>query len=101
MHTPRITAALDFTTSPSSWSGGRSNTAGGVMTCGVPCLATHLVDQAWLKCDIGKALPSCDATTLLHSWREILDAPEVTHLAVREAAKLHIVKYFSVRKGMQ
>jgi glycosyltransferase involved in cell wall biosynthesis len=69
---PRITAALDVSSS-SSYAEGFPNVIGEAMACGVACVVTDVGDSASLVGDTGKIVPARNPEALARAWTELVE----------------------------
>jgi len=72
---PRLTAALDITTS-ASYGEALSNVIIEAMACGIPCVVTDVGDSATVVGDTGWVVPPRDAQALAAAWLEALSLPQ-------------------------
>ena len=69
----RITAALDVSTSSSSYGESFSNAVVEAMACGVPCVVTDIGDSRSIVDDTGIVVPPGSPAALVEAWRSLLD----------------------------
>ncbi len=93
---PRLTAALDISTSSSSWGEAFPNVLGEAMACGVPCAATDVGDAALIVGDTGRIVPRDDPQALARAWEELLSLPEGERRALGRAARARIREHFDM-----
>lgn len=92
---PRITAALDISSS-SSYAEGFPNVMGEAMACGVPCVVTNVGDSAWIVGDTGKVVPPHDAQALAKAWMELGDMCAEKRTILGHRARQRILDNFSL-----
>ena len=93
---PRITAALDASTSSSSHGEGFGNVIVEAMACGVPCVVTDVGDSRSIVGDTGIAVPPGDPAALVEAWRFLLRMPESRRSGMGAAARRRAAEEFSI-----
>ena len=93
---PRITAALDASTSSSSHGEGFGNVIVEAMACGVPCVVTDVGDSRSIVADTGIAVPPGDPAALVEAWRSLLRMSESRRSGMGAAARRRAAEEFSI-----
>ncbi len=93
---PHLTAALDISTSSSSWGEAFPNVLGEAMACCVPCVATDVGDAALIVGDTGRTVPRNNPEALARAWEELLSLPEEERRALGRAARARICEHFDM-----
>jgi glycosyltransferase involved in cell wall biosynthesis len=79
-----------------STSEGFSNVIGEAMSCGVPCVATDVGDNATLVGPGGSIVPAGDADALLAALIRMVETPPELFQELKIRARAHILKNFAI-----
>ncbi len=93
---PQLTAALDISSTSSSYGEAFPNVIGEAMSCGVPCVVTDVGDSAWIVSDTGKVVPPKNPEALAKAWQELIDLGADGREALGRAARARIIECFSL-----
>ena len=93
---PRITAALDVSTSSSSHGESFSNVIVEAMACGVPCVVTDVGDSRSIVDDTGIAVPPGSPAALVEAWRSLLGMSESRRSSMGAAARRRAAEEYSI-----
>jgi glycosyltransferase involved in cell wall biosynthesis len=92
---PRITAALDISSS-SSLAEGFSNAIGEAMACGVPCVVTDVGDSAWIVGDTGRVVPARNAEALAKGLADLIQMGTDRRRSLGQQARQRVIDHFSL-----
>lgn len=79
-----------------STSEGFSNVIGEAMSCGVPCVATDVGDNATLVGPGGSIVPAGDADALLAALIRMVEMPPELFQELKTRARAHILEHFAI-----
>ena len=92
---PRITAALDVSTS-SSHGESFSNVIVEAMACGVPCVVTDVGDSRLIVGGTGIVVPPGSPAALVDAWRSLLGMPASRRSSIGAAARRRVTEEYSI-----
>ncbi len=93
---PRLTAALDVSTSTSLWGEGFSNAIAEALCCGVPVVATDVGEARAIVGDAGRIVPPGDAGALALAWLDLLEQGVEARQAMGESGRRRLLARHSV-----
>ena len=92
---PRITAALDASTSSSNTES-FSNVIVEAMACGVPCVVTDVGDSRSIVGGAGIVVPPGSPAALVDAWRSLLGMPASRRSSMGAAARRRVTEEYSI-----
>ncbi len=95
---PRLTAALDVSSSSSSFGEGFPNIIGEAMACGVPCVVTDVGDSRHVVGDTGRVVPPSNPQALAYGIIQLLDLPDRERKALGERSRRRLEENFTLDK---
>jgi glycosyltransferase involved in cell wall biosynthesis len=93
---PRLTAALDISSTSSSYGEGFPNVIGEAMACGVACAITDVGDSAFIVGETGLVVPPRDPEALAHAWKKLIEMGPEGRQKLGETARKRILENFSL-----
>jgi glycosyltransferase involved in cell wall biosynthesis len=93
---PRLTAALDISTTTSAYGEGFPNVVGEAMACAVPCAVTDVGDSALIVHDTGKVVPPRDPSALAEAWHALVALGAEGRRKLGAAARQRVERNFSL-----
>ena len=93
---PRVTAALDVSTSSSSYGESFSNAVVEAMACGVPCVVTDIGDSRSVVGGSGIAVPPSSPAALVRAWRSLLGMSASRRSSMGTAARRRAADKYSI-----
>jgi glycosyltransferase involved in cell wall biosynthesis len=94
---PRLDAALDVLTSPSTGEG-FPNVVAEAMACGVPCVVTDVGDSALLVGETGRVVAPGNPAALAAALQELVSAGAAKRGELGQAARSRVAERFSLEK---
>lgn len=92
----RLTNALDISCSSSCRGEAFSSAIGEAMACAVPCLVTHVGDNAYLVSDTGVAVPPRNSQAFAEGLMRLIKAGEGGRRRLGNAARRRIKEHFTM-----
>lgn len=93
---PRLTAALDISTSASAYGEAFPMVVGEAMSCGVPCVVTDVGDSGWIVGKTGRVVPPRNPEALVNAWKELIERSSEGRETLGKAARQRIIENFSL-----
>ena len=93
---PRVTAALDVSTSSSSYGESFSNAVVEAMACSVPCVVTDIGDSRSVVGGSGIAVPPSSPAALVRAWRSLLGMSASRRSSMGTAARRRAADKYSI-----
>jgi glycosyltransferase involved in cell wall biosynthesis len=93
---PRLTAALDISSTSSSYGEGFPNVIGEAMACGVACAITDVGDSAFIVGETGLVVPPRDPEALAQAWKKLIEMGPEGRQKLGETARKRILENFSL-----
>ena len=93
---PRLTAALDISSSASAYGEAFPLILGEAMSCGVPCVATNVGDSGWIVGNTGRVVPPRNPEALANAWQELINIGSKGRQALGKAARDRIIECFAL-----
>lgn len=93
---PRLTAALDISTSASAYGEAFPLVLAEAMSCGVPCVVTDVGDSAWIVGNTGRVVPPRDPEALANAWKELIALGVEGRETLGRAARERIIECFAL-----
>ena len=93
---PYINAALDISSSSSSFGEGFPNVIGEAMSCGVPCVVTEVGDSGWVVGETGRVVSPQNPSALAGGWRDLLEMGNERRREMGTRARQRVIENFSM-----
>lgn len=93
---PRLTAALDISTSTSAYGEAFPMVVGEAMACGVPCVVTDVGDSRWIVAQTGRVVPPKNPLALAQAWQELIAMSSEQRQALGAMARSRVEECFAL-----
>jgi glycosyltransferase involved in cell wall biosynthesis len=97
---PRLTAALDISTSSSYYGEAWPLAVGEAMACGLPCVVTEVGDSPLIVGQTGLSVQPKDPQALADAWHKLLTMGQEERAALGAAARRRIERHFSLPEAV-
>jgi glycosyltransferase involved in cell wall biosynthesis len=94
--TPRLTAALDISTSSSAYGEAFPLVVGEAMACGVSCVVTDVGDSGWIVGTTGRTVSPRNPNALANAWKELIALAPDQKYELGQEARSRVIEMFSL-----